>query len=292
MECQYCKKVLSSKTNLKIHQTKAKYCLKIQGVKPTILFVCKYCDEEFVHKNVYCTHLSAHENNSEFTKYQQELEKLRYINSNLESMIETERKYREEKIEELQNEVTQYKKTLESALFRAVSQPTTINNTKNYTMILQNKEPLTREHRNLLTEYITDDVIIASNTRESYGAALTKFLKDILACPDSSRQKFISKIGDDITDEDMGGIVTTVNGQRIIKDVGLTKVIAFLITPKLSAEHKRRVLALSMIEFAKTNDLDTLAAFSEKIELFQKASEGELVPLFKNIVSDMSSTFS
>ena len=296
MECEYCKKSFSNKSNLNTHQKNAKYCLKIQGIKPEAIFVCTYCDKEFNSKHYFTSHIIAHENNQEFMKYHQKLEKIRDINRNLESMIEI-KDYKIESLEQintkLEDEVTQYKKTLESALFRAVSQPTTINNnTKNYTMILQNKEPLTREHRDLLTEYLTDEVIIASNTRESYGAALTKFLKDILACPDSSRQKFISKIGDDITDEDMGGIVTTVNGQRIIKDVGLTKVIAFLITPKLSAEHKRRVLALSMIEFAKTNDLDTLAAFSEKIELFQKASEGELVPLFKNIVSDMSSTFS
>ena len=292
MECQYCKKTFSSKGILTTHQKKTKYCLKIQGKEPETVYSCNYCNKEFLHYQVYCNHIVSHENNSELMKSKREIEKIREINRNLESIIEikeNDNKNLMDKNQELKEEIAQYKRTLESALFKAVSTPkTTINNTKNYTMILQNKEPLSREHRDLLDTYLTDEVIISPNTRESYGGALTKFFKDILACPDAARQKFISKIADDITDEDMGGIVTTVNGQRIIKDIGLTKVIAFLITPKLSAEHKKRVLALSMIEFAKTNDLDTLVAFSEKIELFQKASEGELVPLFKSIVSDIS----
>lgn len=295
MECQYCKKNFSTKTNLKTHQNKAKYCLKIQGAQPEALFACKYCDKEFIHKLVYDRHITSHETNEEFIKYQQELEKLRYTNNNLQSIIDSKNfmiETLERAIKKLEDKITSQENTINSALFKAIGKHTTINNTKNYTLILEKKEPLRREHQTLLQEYITDDVIVAPNTRESYGGALTKFLKDVLVCPDSSRQKFISKISDDITDEDIGGIVTTMNGQRIIKDVGLTKVLAFLITPKLSAEHKKRVLALSMVEFAKTNDLDTLAAYSEKIELFQKASEGELIPLFRNIVNDMSSTFS
>jgi hypothetical protein len=31
MECQYCKKILQNKYSLISHQTKTKYCLKLQG---------------------------------------------------------------------------------------------------------------------------------------------------------------------------------------------------------------------------------------------------------------------
>jgi len=294
MECQYCKKIFSDKSNLKKHQTKARYCLKIQGVEIEAKYICKYCGKKFNRKDNLCTHIVSHEQNEEFMDYYKVLEKIKDKVCNLETTIvikDASLEMKDNRISELEEEVKQYKRTLDSVLLKAIGKPTTINN-KNYNLILEKKQPLRMEHQTLLQTYITDDVIISPNTRESYGGALTKFLKDIIVCSDSSRQKFISKISDDITDEDIGGIVTTMEGQRIIKDVGLSKVLAFLITPKLSAEHKRRVLALSMVEFAKTNDLDTLAVYSEKIELFQKASEGELIPLFKSIVSDMSNTFS
>lgn len=294
MECQYCKRTFSTKGTLATHQKSAKYCLNIQGREAEIVYSCDYCNKEFLHYHAYCTHIASHENNNIFIKCRKEIDKIREINRNLQTKLEIKENENKNLLDinnELKEKVEKYEKLLENSLIKAVSAPKTINNTKNYTLILQNKEPLCREHRELLTEYITDDVIKAPNTRESYGGALTKFFKDILVCPDAARQKFISKIGDDITDEDIGGIVTTMNGERIIKDLGLTKVLAFLITPRLSAEHKKRVLALSMIEFANTNDLDTLAAYSEKIDLFQKASEGELIPLFKSIVSDMSTNF-
>ena len=294
MECQYCKRKFSTKGTLTTHQKSAKYCLNIQGKEAEVVYSCNYCDKEFLHYQSYCTHIASHENNNIFIKYHQELDKIREINRSLNTTLEIKENENRNLIDinnELKCKVEKYEKLLESALFQSISTPKTVNNTKNYTLILQNKEPLRREHRELLTGYITDDVIKAPNTRESYGGALTKFFKDIVVCPDAARQKFISKIADDITDEDIGGIVTTENGERIIKDVGLTKVLAFLITPRLSAEHKQRVLALSMIEFARTKDLDTLSVYSQKIDLFQKASEGELIPLFKTIVCDISTNF-
>ena len=33
MECQFCKKIFSNKSNLRNHQATAKYCLKLQGRK-------------------------------------------------------------------------------------------------------------------------------------------------------------------------------------------------------------------------------------------------------------------
>ena len=42
MECEFCKKILSSKGTLKTHQ-KSKKCLELQG--KTSNFNCKYCEK-------------------------------------------------------------------------------------------------------------------------------------------------------------------------------------------------------------------------------------------------------
>ena len=57
MECQYCKKILQTKYSLISHQTKTKYCLKLQGKdKNKGLFVCEGCDKDFHRK----LHLDNH----------------------------------------------------------------------------------------------------------------------------------------------------------------------------------------------------------------------------------------
>jgi hypothetical protein len=55
IKCEYCDKELSSKYNLKLHQEKAKYCLKIQGKNINEL-KCEYCNASFTRKSVYDNH--------------------------------------------------------------------------------------------------------------------------------------------------------------------------------------------------------------------------------------------
>ncbi len=55
-KCEYCEKELSSKTNLKVHQEKAKYCLAIQQKQAETLYTCDYCGRDFLHKSSYEKH--------------------------------------------------------------------------------------------------------------------------------------------------------------------------------------------------------------------------------------------
>jgi uncharacterized protein (UPF0335 family) len=60
MECQYCKTILKTNSALKQHQTKTKYCLKLQGKdneKGT--FICKGCNKDFHQKIVLNTHIKT-----------------------------------------------------------------------------------------------------------------------------------------------------------------------------------------------------------------------------------------
>jgi hypothetical protein len=59
LKCQYCDTELSSKYNLKLHQEKAKYCLKIQGKHSTKEIICEYCNCSFNRKSVYTNHVNV-----------------------------------------------------------------------------------------------------------------------------------------------------------------------------------------------------------------------------------------
>ena len=59
MECEFCKKVLSSKSALNTHQRTARYCLKIQGKKVEDVkdkFKCELCGKTFLNNNRYKYH--------------------------------------------------------------------------------------------------------------------------------------------------------------------------------------------------------------------------------------------
>ncbi|MDD4931386.1 MAG: hypothetical protein PHG66_04565 [Candidatus Colwellbacteria bacterium] len=52
--CEYCGKEISTKTNLKIHQTKTKYCLELQKASNPVIEIpcelCRYCGKKYQHK--------------------------------------------------------------------------------------------------------------------------------------------------------------------------------------------------------------------------------------------------
>ena len=116
MNCEYCKKTFCNKYKLKTHQSTAKYCLKIQNKKAEEKYICKYCDKKFNLKVSYERHIMSHEKNEDFMKYQDELEKLREINRNLESIINLKDNTIEERnkiIENKEAEISEYKSIIE-----------------------------------------------------------------------------------------------------------------------------------------------------------------------------------
>ena len=65
-ECEFCKKTFSTKGNLKIHQTKTKYCLEIQNKNGNKEYCCEYCKKDFVTKSGLDKHIK---NCIEYYKY-------------------------------------------------------------------------------------------------------------------------------------------------------------------------------------------------------------------------------
>ena len=97
MECQYCKKILQTKSSLNSHQTKTKYCLKLQGKETKGLFVCQGCDKDFNQK----IHLSNHEKICEYCipKVKELLKKIEILENEKNIWLEEKKEFLKEKKE-------------------------------------------------------------------------------------------------------------------------------------------------------------------------------------------------
>jgi hypothetical protein len=89
MECQYCKKVLYTKSSLNSHQTKTKYCLKLQG-KENIKgsFLCEGCNKDFHRK----LHLNNHQKICESCTPKELLKKIEILEKHNKQLIEDRNK--------------------------------------------------------------------------------------------------------------------------------------------------------------------------------------------------------
>ena len=89
MECQYCKKTFSTKSSLKVHQTTAKYCLKLQGNEISKgKHICDICGKDFNVKFHLQNHMTiCQKNNHVLTKYKEENQILKEENNILKKEI-------------------------------------------------------------------------------------------------------------------------------------------------------------------------------------------------------------
>jgi len=92
MECQYCKKVLSTKSSLNQHQRKTKYCLSIQG-KKLGEYKC-YCGKDFARKH----HLVSHQESCQLISpvFRQMKEENLVLKKQLEDALRREQELRED----------------------------------------------------------------------------------------------------------------------------------------------------------------------------------------------------
>ena len=282
MECQYCKKVISTSYKLKIHQTTTKYCLKIQGVTPKPSFLCKYCNKEFIMKSIYDRHVSSHTSNEEFMKYQYELDKLREKIRNLESIIEIKDAALENKdkiIAEKNEEISDFKSRLENIATR----PTTVNNnTINVLQVLKNKEPLSLHHSTKLIDKITPEVIKNPNIVQAYGTVFLDVLGNVPVIRDRSRGKTTSKVSSEvaraITD------CRLVKNQHILDDYYLKRTIKQMLSDEIILQHKTKVMEQAMIVMSKPQkDLEELARFTEQINMFEGIKDNEVTDTMEGV---------
>lgn len=68
MECQYCHKTFKNVYTLKTHQTKTKYCLKIQGKNTEGTYNCGYCNKNFTLQSSLTEHNNVCKANTPYVK--------------------------------------------------------------------------------------------------------------------------------------------------------------------------------------------------------------------------------
>jgi hypothetical protein len=132
MDCQYCKKQFSTKSNLLKHQQSAKYCIKLQTENKPVEFICKGCSKTLCSKFRLQTHYQICDQYKEMDKIRQ-----------LEDMMEQTKNIiaiKDSTIEKLENHV----KELENKLFEIAikSKGKTTNNGHTY---VYNFTPITDE---------------------------------------------------------------------------------------------------------------------------------------------------
>jgi len=115
MQCEYCKKTFKNKNSLYTHQTKTKYCLKIQEKNPETSYTCQYCSKVFIRKDGYEVHLTGHLTDPVTTKLQQENNKIEEENKELKHKLEIKDetlKNMSEQIKVFQEETKQLKEEI------------------------------------------------------------------------------------------------------------------------------------------------------------------------------------
>jgi len=251
--------------------------LKIQGVKPEAKYICKYCDNEFIVKLVFDRHITSHETNEEFMKYQYELEKLRYKIRNYEEIINLKDntiENQKEQLSEKNSKISELEQRLENVATKAATKSTTsttVHNTVNYVQILKNKPPLTHYHQQLWLDGITEELIDDVDIGRAWGNHLYNTIGDATHLIDDSRRKTVSKIGLEITDEDIKGKIEISEGLRYFKDYGFTKTLQFLCFKY--PEIKQKIVQLDRVgELTQ----EQLIHRSRLVKMMESVSEGEI----------------
>jgi hypothetical protein len=224
MKCKFCKKILSTKSALNVHQKKARYCLEIQGVKKKGEYECKLCGKDFSVK----FHLQNHENICE-----KNIPNIKKLNEELVILRKDICIFKKEN-ELLRDELKKSQDNYKELSLTAVKRPTSTKNVQinNY---IKNMAPL-------LQSDITDNVHNLTLEHHSKGPegyaeyALEFPFKDKIVCVDTARNKikYKNEEGD------------------VVEDVGFRKMMI-----KLCTELKDRSFNLSQEHYEKLSDTFT-----------------------------------
>ena len=173
MECEFCKKEFSTKTNLSTHQKTAKYCLELQG-KENEKFKCEFCIKLFTSNKRLSDHhqickdkikKESKENESKYIEENKRLKnEIKKMERQTKDKLEEKDKQTKEKVEEKDKQIWELKSKLEkfeNAVIAAASEP----KTKTTTNVVVNKDenkteipiPLHEQMSSIVIEEIKDD---------------------------------------------------------------------------------------------------------------------------------------
>jgi len=177
MECEFCNKIFTTKSNLKVHQSKTKSCLIIQNKNPEKIYNCLYCDKIFTIKDTLDRHIASHLSDPIFIKLQKLEEEKKHL--------EEEKKHLEESLKNALEQVKMYQEQNEKLLMKAISTPK-VKNTYN-TVNIENFTAMTDEHFEKNAKFLTMEHI--KNGAHGYATFIVKYpCKDSIVVADRARR--------------------------------------------------------------------------------------------------------
>ena len=205
MDCEFCKKTFSSKSNLVAHQKSTKYCLELQG-KTNNDFVCQYCSRTFTLYKTLSEHINVckkkqikeeEEKTNEYEKMIKKLEKYEGIEKRLEDKNK-ENKQLKEKIADQKDYIAKLETKLEKFEDIVLSKSdkkqyttnTTTNNTTNNIVINNSLNLNDIEKMNSFLDEKLDKEVLAGGQKSFALLMSSTMLKDKYKCVDPSRQNF------------------------------------------------------------------------------------------------------
>lgn len=176
--CEFCNHTFSAKYTLVVHQKKAKYCLKMRGIKYDNNFSCNMCDKKFIEKRQLLKHKEKCNLPQTVSSLKQELSDVLIQNKEYKILIAK----LEKQISDLQN-------NLKDVAIQGVKKSTT---TTHNTINLQ---PLTKE-------WLATQALLLTEEHLSQGVsglaqfAVDNSFKDRVVCTDINRKSLKFKEND------------------------------------------------------------------------------------------------
>lgn len=218
MECQYCKKIFTTKSSLNQHQTKAKYCLEIQG-KNNDNFKCR-CGKTFGRKH----HLVNHQEICQIINTPELLE------------LKQENLLLQQKISSLENNIQELKKDKETLMIDYAK----------LAAISANKSTITNNTMNNLNLSVFDKTqedikrIVEENYDKNYliegqkGVARFAHLH-VLKNEDSTKPPIYL-----ITDKSRGNAKYKISETEVVTDIGMNG-----LTKKIHPSIKKKAILIA-----------------------------------------------
>ena len=269
MECEFCEKVFSNKTNLKRHQKTVASCLELKG-KTLIGYICDYCNGSYAEKSGLNRHLLSCKVKRDVdikqdvtgikVRYNKKISKLKRSRkeettnlkrshkeetTNLNAENEKLRKIIEEKNEEIVSLKVKYEsgkvEVYDKVCNKVLDKSTVTNNTNTaYFHPKLVNLPITNIHP-LTSDYVKEQVDNGNYTFDHYlkgPEGLTDFIYSITMCENDDGETERNFVCTDTSRDSYHRLVETKEWQ---KDKGgkFIDVILDTLSPKADGYHKQ-----------------------------------------------------
>ena len=233
MECQYCKKILQTKSSLNSHQTKTKYCLKLQGKGELKgLFVCEGCDRDFHRK----LHLTDHEKVCEYCT-----PKVKELLKRIKTLEKEKNNWLEEK-----KDLIQEKKDLIQTLAKNTRKTTNIHNTVNLSVFNKTEEDI----KQLVEDNYNKEYLIEGQK------GVARFTHSHVLKTEANQMPMYT-----ITDKTRGNGKYKSSNSEVVIDNGMHG-----LTKKLHPSIKNKAINIAIIEDAMNNQ-DVYEGYQEVFKM-------------------------